>query len=77
MFSRLIFATNGPIANSDLLSGAMIITIAVCTTAEVDRPLRFLSLPFGLWLLVAPWLLAGAATGAVLNDMAAGCLVTA
>ena len=41
------------------------------------RPLRFLNLPLGLWLLVAPWLLAGATTGAVLNDMATGCLVIA
>ena len=41
------------------------------------QPLRFLNLPLGLWLLVAPWLLAGATTGAVLNDMATGCLVIA
>jgi hypothetical protein len=75
MFSRLIFATKGAIANSDHLSGALIITIAVCATAEVVRPLRFLNLPFGLWLLVAPWLLAGATTGAALNDIMAGCLV--
>jgi nucleoside-diphosphate-sugar epimerase len=75
MFSRLIFTTKGVIANSDHLSGAMIITIAVCATAEVARPLRFLNLPFGLWLLVAPWLLSGATADATLNDTVAGCLV--
>jgi len=77
MFSRLIFASEGAIANSDHLSGAMIITIAVCATAEVARPLRFLNVPFGLWLLVAPWLLAGATMGTILNDMVAGCIAIA
>ena len=77
MFSRLIFGTKGAIANSDHLSGALIITIAVCATAEVVRPLRLLNLPFGLWLLAAPWLLVGANLGATVNDIAAGCLVIA
>jgi hypothetical protein len=75
MFSRLIFGIKGELANSDHLSGALIITIAVCATAEVVRPLRLLNLPFGLWLLAAPWLLIGATLGATLNDIAAGCLV--
>jgi len=77
MFSRLIFASEGAIANNDHLSGAMIITIAVCATAEVARPLRFLNLPFGLWLLVAPLLLAGATMATILNDLVAGCIVIA
>ena len=75
MFSRLVFATEGAIANSDHLVGAMIITIAVCATAEVARPLRFLNVPFGLWLIAAPWLLSGATTGATLNDFIAGLVV--
>ena len=75
MFSRLIFGTQGAVANSDHLVGALIITISVCATAEVARPLRFLNVPFGLWLLGAPWLLAGATTGAALNDAIAGLVV--
>ncbi len=75
MFSRLIFGTQGAVANRDHLVGALIITISVCATAEVARPLRFLNVPFGLWLLVAPWLLAGATTGAALNDAIAGLVV--
>lgn len=27
--------------------------------AEVARPLRFLNIPSGLWLILAPWLLSG------------------
>lgn len=75
MFSRLIFGTTGAIANSDHLAGAMIITIAVCAMAEVARPLRWLNVPFGLWLLVAPWMLAGATIGATLNDIVVGLVV--
>jgi hypothetical protein len=53
----------------------MIITIAVCAMAEVARPLRLLNLPFGLWLIAAPWLLTGATTGVTLNDAIAGLVV--
>src|SRR5262249_24823284 len=76
MFSRLLFGTDGTIANSDHLAGAMIITISVCAMAEVARPLRFLNLPFGLWLIAAPWLLGGTLTGATLNDIVAGLIVS-
>jgi hypothetical protein len=75
MFSRLVFGTGGVIANSDHLAGAMIITITVCAMAEVARPLRFLNLAFGLWLIGSPWLLAGATTGASLNEIVAGLVV--
>ena len=53
----------------------MIITISVCAMAEVARPLRFLNLPFGLWLIAAPWLLRGTTTAALLNDVVAGLVV--
>jgi nucleoside-diphosphate-sugar epimerase/uncharacterized membrane protein len=75
MFSPAIFGTEGAIADSDHLVGAMIITIAVCALAEVARPLRFINILFGLWLISAPWLLAGADEGATLNDVIAGALV--
>jgi len=77
MFSRLIFGTQGAIANSDHLMGAMIITIAICAMAEVGRALRFINALFGLWLIAAPWLLGGATTGAILNDVIAGLVVMA
>lgn len=75
MFSRVTFGTEGAIADSDHLVGALIITIAVCAMAEVARPLRFLNLLFGLWLTMAPWLLDGSMAGADLNDVVAGILV--
>jgi hypothetical protein len=64
MFSRLVFGTAGAVANSDHLVGALVITLAVCAMAEVARPLRFINILFGLWLIVAPWLLANTIAGA-------------
>ena len=76
MVSRAVFDTSGALANSDHLSGALVLTISVCAFAEVVRPLRFLNLPFGLWLLAAPWLLSGATSGAAtINDMIAGIVI--
>ena len=75
MFSRVIFGTEGAIADSDHLVGALVITLAVCAMAEVARPLRLINLLFGLWLIRAPWLLAGATVSATWNDIMAGLLV--
>ncbi len=66
MFTRILFGTVPPMADSDHLVGAMILTIAVIAMAEVARPLRLLNIPFGVWLVLAPWWLAGA------NTVAAG-----
>jgi nucleoside-diphosphate-sugar epimerase len=77
MFSRLIFDAEGAVADSDHLIGAMIITVAVIAMAEVARPLRFLNVLFGLWLMAAPWMLSGATAGAAWNDVICGLLVIA
>src|SRR3546814_8652098 len=50
MFSRLVLGTEPPLADSDHLVGALVITVAVIAMAEVARPLRFLNVAFGLWL---------------------------
>lgn len=49
-----------PAADSDHLVGALVIVFAVIALAEVGRPGRFLNVPLGLWLMTAPWFLAGA-----------------
>ena len=75
MFSRLIFGTSGMVANNDHLVGALMITVAVCAMAEVARPLRFLNILLGLWLVTAPWLFSGATVGPAWNDVIVGTLV--
>lgn len=75
MFSRLVFGTAPPMADSDHLVGALIVTVAVMATAEVARPLRFINVAFGLWLVAAPWLLAGAGRFAAWAGVLAGAAV--
>jgi nucleoside-diphosphate-sugar epimerase/uncharacterized membrane protein len=75
MFSRLVLGTGGITANNDHLVGALIITIAVCAMAEVARPLRFLNLLLGLWLIAAPWLLTGSDASSVWNNIGIGIAV--
>ena len=75
MLSRLVLGTRGITANNDHLVGALIITIAVCAMAEVARPLRFLNLLLGLWLIAAPWLLMGSDASSVWNDIGIGIAV--
>lgn len=76
MFTRLVFDSTGAMANSDHLMGSLIITFAVMALAEVGRPLRFANIAFGIWLVVAPWLLEGVGnTWAVVNSIASGLLV--
>jgi len=77
MVSRAVFGTSGAVAGNDHLAGALIVTVTVCAMAEVARPLRFLNVPFGLWLIAAPWILAGAPIGEYWNDPIAGLLVLA
>jgi nucleoside-diphosphate-sugar epimerase len=66
MFTRVLFGSEGTMANSDHLVGALIIVIAVTAWAEVARALRFALIPFGAWLVIAPWLLDGAGNQAAL-----------
>ncbi len=75
MFTRLIFGTQGAMADSDHLMGSLMITVSVLAMAEVARPLRFINLLFGIWLLAAPWLLEGATAAAAAGSVAAGLVV--
>lgn len=75
MLTRLIFGTEGSMANSDHLIGALTITVAVMAMAEVARALRFINVLFGVWLLVAPWLLNGASSAAAWGSVLVGVLL--
>ena len=63
-------------ANSDHLMGALVLTTAVIAWAEVARPLRFLNILFGLWLIVAPLFLeGGTVAGSLVGMMLGGALI--
>ncbi|MGQ9424328.1 vitamin K epoxide reductase family protein [Gilvimarinus sp. F26214L] len=75
MFTRLIFGTEGSLADSDHLMGSLVITISVLAMAEVARTLRLLNTVIGLWLIAAPWLLTGGSLAAGIGGVIAGALV--
>ena len=77
MFSRLVFSTVPPLAFSDHLVGALVITVAVIAMAEVGRALRFTNVLFGTWLIIAPWLLSGGSAVAAAAGVVAGIVLIA
>lgn len=77
MLSRLVLDTEPPLADSDHMVGALVITVAVIAMAEVARPLRFINCLFGAWLVAAPWLLAGGSFVADMGGVVAGLLLIA
>tara|TARA_R110002049_G_scaffold72267_2_gene186440 strand:+ start:1240 stop:3792 length:2553 start_codon:yes stop_codon:yes gene_type:complete len=75
MFSRLIFETSGSMADSDHLVGALVITVAVIAMAEVARPVRFINVAFGVWLVIAPWVLTGSQLDGSVSTALVGLLL--
>ena len=67
--------TEAAIADSDHLVGALIVTFSVIAWAEVTRGLRWLNATLGLWLIAAPWFLAGGTSMSTGNDVAVGLLL--
>jgi hypothetical protein len=57
MMTRLLLDASGTAANNDHIVGALVITFSIMALAEVARPLRFINVVLGLWLVLAPWLL--------------------
>ena len=77
MFPRLIFGTEGDMADSDHLVGSLVIVVAVTAFAEVARPVRFINIVFGLWLMAAPWIPDRASMLAAWANVAAGLALIA
>jgi hypothetical protein len=77
MFSRLVFGIVPPLANSDHLVGALVVTVAVIAMAEVARTLRFINVLFGAWLIIAPWLLSGGSAVAASVEVVVGIALIA
>ena len=74
MFTRLTLGTDGTLADTDHLIGALVVTVSVSAMAESIRPLRFLNLFLGAAFCIsalvmqATWLQSGA-------DIAAGMVL--
>jgi hypothetical protein len=77
MFSPSIWGTSGTFADSDHVVGALALSVAAISTAEVVRALRFLNMLFAVWLVIAPWALEGVTASGRGNDIAIGVLLFA
>jgi hypothetical protein len=75
MFAPAILGSEGRAAASDNLVGALIVTVAVISTADVVRAFRFANVLFAVWLLIAPWALTGASATGRWSDMIAGAAI--
>lgn len=75
-FTRLTFDSSGAMTDSDHLVGLLVVTFAIMALAEVGRAIRFINIPFGAWLIAAPWLLDGVASPlAIWNGVICGVLL--
>ncbi|HEY9202491.1 MAG TPA: heavy metal-binding domain-containing protein [Gammaproteobacteria bacterium] len=77
-FTRVTFDSVGAMVDSDHLVGLLVVTFSIIALAEVGRATRFINIPFGIWLIAAPWLLDGIASSlAVWNSVICGVLLIA
>ena len=75
-FTRLVFDSSAAMANSDHLVGLLVVTFSIMAWAEVGRAIRFVNIPFGAWLMAAPWLLDGIASPlATWNGVISGAIL--
>ncbi|MGP9814497.1 NAD-dependent epimerase/dehydratase family protein [Rhodopseudomonas sp. NSM] len=65
--SPQLLATRPPLSFSDHITGCLVVLIAVTALAEVVRPVRFLNVGLGAWLVAAPFLLDGGMAGGIVQ----------
>jgi len=77
-FTRVSFDSVGAMADSDHMVGLLVLTFSIIALAEVGRATRFINIPFGIWLIAAPWLLDGITSPlAIWNGVICGVLLIA
>ena len=75
MGAPAVLGTEGLVADSEHLVGALVVTCTVIAWAEVTRSLRWLNVLFGVWLLIAPWLFSHVGVTATVHDMLIGAVL--
>jgi len=77
MVEPAVLGVTGTGAQSNYLSGALVITWAVIAFGEIARPVRLLNIAMGNWIAMAPWLLSGHDAGSQWYDVIAGAALVA
>ncbi|WP_162052693.1 SPW repeat domain-containing protein [Pontibacter pamirensis] len=75
MLAPAVLGYSGTIANSGHIAGALIITFTVISMSEVGRPIRYILVLFGLWLIAAPWVLGTDNDAAMWNGVICGIVL--
>lgn len=74
MAAPAVFLTQGGVAHSDHILGALVVTVAIVALAEVARAARFINVALALLIIVLPWLLGGTLASGI-NDLVTGLLL--
>lgn len=75
LFVPAMFGISGFAADNIFLVSALAITVACIAYAEVARPVRYLNVLFGVWLLLSPWWLSGSTTNGMWVTAISGALL--
>jgi uncharacterized membrane protein len=77
MASPGIFGIDGALADSTHIAGPLAAVVAATAMAEVGRPVRYLNVFIGLWVILAAFLIGDATIAATVNAVACGALLMA
>lgn len=56
LFTRITVDADGSLANAHHIVGSLVLTVVAIAAAEVARPLRYLNIPLGAGLAIAPFI---------------------
>lgn len=73
--SPALLDASGAAANNAAVAGLLVLTVAVCSFAEVIRSMRFLNLLVAGWLALTPWLSDGATAAFAWNAVGSALLL--
>jgi O-antigen ligase len=59
MAAPTLLTLDGAVADSTHIMGALVVTFSVIAFAESSRLVRWFNVLFGVWMLLAAWLLVG------------------
>jgi nucleoside-diphosphate-sugar epimerase/uncharacterized membrane protein len=72
-----VLGLNGAAADSTHIVGALVVTLAVVAFAEPARLVRYFNVLCGVWLILAPWLVAGGTSAWLWSSVVSGLALMA
>lgn len=74
MAAPAVLGSTGAMRTNDQVVGPLVVSMAIIAISEVTRPVRWVNVALGLWLVVAPWIL-GAEQIVFANSTVVGLLL--